>query len=114
MRRLLPTYLENLTDSDLLTAYAYPEPVAGGRWLRANMVSTADGVSHGVSGEADRRLFLMLRALADVVVVGASTVRVEGYGPGRPREEYAELRRAAGQPTAPTIAVVTNSLNLDF
>jgi riboflavin biosynthesis pyrimidine reductase len=120
MRRLLPTYVENLTDADLLAAYRYPQPAERARWVRANMVSTvdgaatADGVSHGVSGEADRRLFLVLRALADVVVVGARTVRVEGYGPGRPREEYAELRRAADQPPAPAIAVVSNSLDLDF
>jgi len=118
MRRLLPTYAEDLTDADLLAAYAYPAD--GGRWLRANMVSTADGaatadgVSRLVSGEADRRLFMLLRALADVVVVGAQTVRAEGYGPGRAREGFAKLRRAAGQAPAPVIAVVSSSLNLDF
>jgi riboflavin biosynthesis pyrimidine reductase len=120
MRRLLPTYRDDLTDADLLAAYAYPQPLQGTRWLRANMVSTvdgaatADGVSHGVSGDADRRLFRLLRGLADVVMVGASTVRVEGYGPGRAREEFAELRRAGGQGPAPAIAVVSNSLDLDF
>jgi len=120
MRRLLPTYAEDLTDADLLTAYAYPEVADGGRWLRANMVSTADGaatadgVSGAISGDADRRVFGVLRGLADVVVVGARTVRVEGYGPGRAREEFAKLRKAAGQPPAPAIAVVTNSLDLDF
>jgi riboflavin biosynthesis pyrimidine reductase len=120
MRRLLPTYDEDLTDADLLAAYAYPPTPDGGRWLRANMVSTADGaatadgVSHGISGDADRRLFLLQRGLADAVVVGARTVRVEGYGPGRPREEFAELRKAAGQAPAPAVAVITNSLDLDF
>jgi riboflavin biosynthesis pyrimidine reductase len=120
MRQLLPTDAPDLADADLLAAYAYPSIADGGWWLRANMVSTVDGaataggVSHGVSGEADRRLFLLLRGLADLVVVGARTVRVEGYGPGRPYQPVADLRRAAGQPPAPTIAVVSNSLDLDF
>jgi riboflavin biosynthesis pyrimidine reductase len=120
MRRLLPTPAEDLTDADLLAAYAYPELADGGRWVRTNMVSTVDGsataggVSRGLSGAADRRLFTLLRGLADVIVVGARTVRVEGYGPARPREEFAELRRAADQAPAPVIAVVSSSLNLDF
>jgi len=120
MRRLLPTYAEDLTDEDVLAAYAYPPTPDGGRWLRANMVSTADGaatadgVSGAISGDADRRVFGVLRGLADVVVVGARTVRVEGYGPARPREEFAELRRTAGQAPAPAIAIITNSLDLDF
>jgi riboflavin biosynthesis pyrimidine reductase len=120
MRRLLPSYTEDLTHADLLAAYGYPPLADGGWWLRANMVSTvdgaatADGVSHGVSGEADRRLFFLLRALADVVVVGARTVRVERYGPGRPQAAFAERRRVAGQAPAPTIVVISNSLDLDF
>jgi riboflavin biosynthesis pyrimidine reductase len=46
--------------------------------------------------------------------VGARTVRIEGYGPARPHEAYAARRQAAGQPPAPTIAVISNSLDLDF
>ena len=120
MRQLLPTDAPDLADADLLAAYAYPSMSDGGWWLRANMVSTADGaatvggVARGISGAADRRLFHLLRGLADAVVVGARTVRVEGYGPGRAREEYAAARRAAGQAPAPVIAVVSNSLHLDF
>ena len=49
----------------------------------------------------------MLRALADVVVVGAETVRQEGYRPARAREAFAERRAAAGQGPAPAIAVVS-------
>jgi riboflavin biosynthesis pyrimidine reductase len=61
-----------------------------GPWLRANMVSTvdgavtaADGRSAGVSGPADKRVFGLLRRLADVVLVGAGTARAEGYRPAR-------------------------------
>ncbi|WP_344600255.1 pyrimidine reductase family protein [Streptomyces glaucus] len=106
---------------ELAAAYAYPDPGPGGRpWLRANMVSTLDGAaqhegrSQPISGAADMRIFGTLRALADVVVVGAETVRQEGYRPARARAEFAAARRAAGQGPAPAIAVVTAGLELDF
>ncbi|MEU3981084.1 pyrimidine reductase family protein [Streptomyces sp. NPDC026672] len=102
---------------ELAHAYAYP----GGRvWLRANMVSTLDGAaqhegrSQGISSAADMRIFGTLRALADVVVVGAQTVRQERYRPARARAEFAEARAAAGQGPAPVVAVVSASLDLDF
>lgn len=108
---------------ELAEAYAYPEPVAGGApvvWLRANMVSTLDGAaqhdgkSQPISIAADMRIFGTLRGLADVVVVGAETVRQEGYRPARARAEFAERREAAGQGPAPAIAVVSAGLELDF
>ncbi|MGV9994790.1 pyrimidine reductase family protein [Streptomyces sp. NPDC003374] len=108
--------------AELAAAYAYPERGPGGRepWLRANMVSTLDGAaqhegrSQPISSAADMRIFGTLRALADVVVVGAQTVRQEGYRPARARQEFAALREAAGQGPAPAIAVVTAGLELDF
>lgn len=108
---------------ELAEAYAYPELRSAGvrePWLRANMVSTLDGAaqhdgkSQGISSAADMRIFGVLRALADVVVVGAETVRQEGYRPARARAEFAGAREAAGQGSAPAIAVVTASLDLDF
>jgi riboflavin biosynthesis pyrimidine reductase len=103
---------------ELAEAYAYP--AVTGPWLRANMVSTLDGAgqhegrSQPISGATDMRIFGTLRALADVVVVGAETVRQEGYRPARVRAEFAAARQAAGQGSAPAIAVVTASLDLDF
>ncbi|MFE7100027.1 pyrimidine reductase family protein [Streptomyces erythrochromogenes] len=105
---------------ELADAYAYPALEADGHWLRANMVSTLDGAaqhegrSQPISGETDMRIFGTLRALADVVVVGAETVRQEGYRPARAREAFAARREAAGQGPAPAIAVVTASMDLDF
>ncbi|MCI3271689.1 pyrimidine reductase family protein [Streptomyces cylindrosporus] len=108
---------------ELAAAYAYPEPTAGGRpvpWLRGNMVSTLDGAaqhdgkSQPISNATDMRIFGTLRALADVVIVGAETVRQEGYRPARARAEFQPAREAAGQAQAPAIAVVTASLDLDF
>ncbi|MEV5527542.1 pyrimidine reductase family protein [Streptomyces prunicolor] len=104
--------------SELAEVYAYP--VGEGPWLRANMVSTLDGAgqhegrSQPISGPADMRIFGTLRALADVVVVGAETVRQEGYRPARARAEFATARTRAGQGPAAVIAVVTASLDLDF
>ncbi|MET7291178.1 pyrimidine reductase family protein [Streptomyces griseoloalbus] len=108
--------------AELAAAYAYPARTREGRepWLRANMVSTLDGAaqhegrSQPISCAADMRIFGVLRALADVVVVGAETVRQEGYRPARARAEFAAAREAAGQGPAPVIAVVTASLDLDF
>ncbi|WP_307622997.1 pyrimidine reductase family protein [Streptomyces sp. V3I7] len=108
--------------AELAAAYAYPEAAAEGRepWLRANMVSTLDGAaqhdgrSQPISCPADMRIFGVLRALADVVIVGAETVRQEGYRPARARAEFAAVREAAGQGPAPAIAIVTASLDLDF
>jgi 5-amino-6-(5-phosphoribosylamino)uracil reductase len=84
------------------------------------MVSTLDGsaqhegLSQPISSATDRRIFGTLRGLADVVLVGAETVRQEGYRPARAHEGFAVLRKAAGQGPAPAIAVASASLDLDF
>ncbi|MEU8887574.1 pyrimidine reductase family protein [Streptomyces sp. NPDC048442] len=102
----------------LADAYAYPPDREV--WLRANMVSSLDGAaqhdgrSHPISSDTDMRIFGTLRGLADVIVVGAETVRLEGYRPARAREAFAARRQAAGQGPAPAIAVVSASLDLDF
>jgi riboflavin biosynthesis pyrimidine reductase len=59
-------------------------------WLRVNMVSTVDGAATGEDGTSrsinngvDKQVFDVLREMSDAVVVGAGTVRVEGYAVGR-------------------------------
>jgi riboflavin biosynthesis pyrimidine reductase len=115
MRRLSP----DATPVDVAAAYAYPPADDQGRpWVRANMVASVDGAaalegrSGGLGGAADRGLFLLLRGLCDAVVVGAETVRAEGYGPARPDPSWEGLR--AGRPAAPALAIVTRTLDLDF
>ncbi|WP_438310853.1 pyrimidine reductase family protein [Streptomyces sp. HUAS TT3] len=118
----LPAHCEDREWSldELAEAYAYPEIGPDGHWLRANMVSTLDGAaqhdgrSQPISGETDMRIFGTLRALADVVIAGAETVRQEGYRPARAREAFAARRAAAGQGPAPAIAVVTAGADLDY
>lgn len=89
-------------------------------YVFVNMVASVDGatVVDGVTQElgnaADRHIFLLLRSLADVIVVGAETVRAEGYGPPKVRSEFAAGRAARGQAELPRIAVVTRSLDLDW
>ncbi|MDN3355103.1 pyrimidine reductase family protein [Actinomadura sp. DC4] len=101
--------------ADLAEAYAYP---GDGPWLRANMVASADGaathsgLTEGLGGPADRRLLSVLRALSDVVVVGAGTVRAETYGPVRPRDWWGDLRE--GRTPAPPLAVISRSLDFDL
>jgi riboflavin biosynthesis pyrimidine reductase len=99
--------------ADLAALYAYPP----GRWLRGNMVASADGaaslggVSASLSSDADRQVFGLLRALADVILVGAATVRAEHYGAARRSRLWSHLR--AGRPATPAIAVVSARLDLD-
>jgi riboflavin-specific deaminase-like protein len=116
MRRLLPPPVEEV---DPYEAYRPEERTAP--LLRVNMVTSADGAvtdergaSGGLGGEGDRRLFGTLRALADGILVGAGTVRVDRYGAHRPDEDLAARRRAEGRPETAPIIVVTRSLDLDF
>jgi riboflavin biosynthesis pyrimidine reductase len=111
-----------LTDAALAALYNYPDLGAPpARWLRANMVASLDGAAsldgrtRGLSSEADEQVFAMLRALADVILVGAGTARAERYAPVRPKSEglrWAWLRDGR-TPSAP-IAVVTRALDLDL
>ena len=114
MRMILPEPGDELDDFELAEAYAYPRE----RWLRANMVTSADGagsldgLSGGLSAAGDKRVFGMLRVLADVVLVGSGTAEAENYKPARPRPALASLR--AGRPATATIAVISGSLDLDL
>lgn len=118
MRRLdNATHLTPLSDGQLHGLYAYP---AGERpWLRVNFVSTLDGAataegkSGPLGGPGDRRVFDTLRNLADVILVGAGTVRTEGYGGARISAAQQLARTQRGQAPVPPIAVVTGSGRLD-
>lgn len=106
MRQLLP---DPVAEVDVAEVYGHaarsgPE---GRPWVMANVVTSVDGsaVVDGrtapLSSPADRDVFHLLRSLADVVLVGATTVRVEGYGPARGAD-------------GPPVAVVSRSLRLDW
>lgn len=90
----------------------------GRPWVLTNMISSLDGAtaiegrSGGLGRPADSEVFAALRAVADVVIVGASTARAERYR--RPRVGPAAIvgRRARGQTDAPRLAIVSGSLSL--
>lgn len=115
MRRLLPAPATDEVDVD--EAYFVDSP--GRTYLRANMVSSADGAaqaegrSEGLSGPTDKKIFAALRGHCDVILAGASTVRVEKYGGHRPSARRQEWRRARGLPVFPTMAVLTRSCDFD-
>lgn len=66
----------------LADRYAAPD----GRWVRLNMITSltgsavgSDGTSDTLTNRVDRAILGAIRADADAVVVGAQTVRAEGY-----------------------------------
>jgi 5-amino-6-(5-phosphoribosylamino)uracil reductase len=113
MRRLLPTPAP-LDDDGLVEAYRLP----GGRALRVNFVASLDGSiavegrSAGLGSPGDRRVFRVLRALADVVLVGHGTAAAEGYRPVRADSPVGRLRASLDRPALP-IAVVSRRAALD-
>lgn len=99
----------------------------------SNFVTTLDGVvSYDIPGQAqagvisrssdeDRFLLGLLRACADVVVVGAGTLRAEPEGHWTPdfaypvgAKPFAALRKSMGKPPLPTAIFVSASGDLDL
>ncbi|MAU81888.1 dihydrofolate reductase family protein [Gordonia sp. NPDC062954] len=107
----------------LAEQYAYPPlpsspPCLPRPFVRANMVGsidgavTVDGRSGGLGGPGDKAVFRVLRALADVVVVGASTAVTEGYRQPSADDEFTADRTARDQTPAPALALLSRSLSI--
>ena len=112
---LWPGHGDDVRDEAILAAYAPP----GSPWLRMNFVASLDGAatregrSGGIGGDADKRVFELLRRWADVVLVGAGTVRAEGYGGMRVDDDAVAWRTAHGFAAQPVLALVSARLDLD-
>ena len=85
-------------------------------WVRANMVISQDGhfvgpnnTSRDLTGPADLKLLLLLRALSDVILVGANTARQENYRQPKLRPDFDYLGK-----NIPRLAVVSKSLKFDL
>jgi hypothetical protein len=80
VQRIFPTPAR-LGQAELVAAYEYP---AVGPWVRANMITSLDGAAQGANGRSgtlsspgDKHVFALLRAMADLILVGAGTARTE-------------------------------------
>ncbi len=116
--------IDPLTELDaaaLFAAYAPPSDALDSAgpdkpgWLRCNMVTSLDGSATGADGKtgsindpADRVVFEMLRASSHAVVVGAGTIRAEGYVPLSVEGPLAGLRKDRGLPEPLPLVVVSH------
>jgi riboflavin biosynthesis pyrimidine reductase len=113
-RRLVPPG----ADCDALAALAgwreQPHPVGRPR-IAVNFVAsvdarvTIDGRSAPLSGPPDRDLFHALRANADAVMAGASTMQIERYGPVIRDAEMRAWRLSQGLSDQPPAVIFTRS-----
>ena len=109
--------VRELDDGELHRLYDYPE--RDDTWVRANFITsvdggaTANGNSGAMAGPGDRLIFNLLRELADVIVVGAGTVRIEGYSGAHLGVAQRQRRQARGQTEVPQLAIVTKSGHLE-
>jgi riboflavin-specific deaminase-like protein len=104
-----------LDTAGLADAYRVPDS----RHLRVNFIASLDGAisvegrSGGLGSEGDRRVFRMLRALADAVLVGAGTAAAEGYRPVFADSPVGRLRAELGRPPVAPVAIVSRRASLD-
>jgi riboflavin biosynthesis pyrimidine reductase len=105
-------------DGGLSDLYTYPDGLRR-CWVRANMISSLDGgatesgKSGGLGGPGDRALFNLMRQSADVILMGAATVRIENYSGVQLTVAQRQARQRRGQAEVPPIAVITGSAEFD-
>ncbi|WP_213453301.1 dihydrofolate reductase family protein [Rhizomonospora bruguierae] len=118
IREVWPTSGATDLDDEAL-AERYAHPATGARHVRLLMVSTLDGVAavEGVCGPisspGDQRVYHIVKQQADLLMLGAATVRAERYGPSPLSPTVIAQRLARGQRPYPAIAVLTRSMDLD-
>lgn len=89
-------------------------------WVAGHMVAGIDGTARvdgrvgALSTAPDQSLFRRMRQIADVVLVGAETVRREGYGPVKLTDQDQRARTDRGLAPVPPIAIVSRSLTIDW
>lgn len=132
VRRLLPVQGDGATgkpaagagasdiDVAALVAADHRMAAADRPWVLVNMIASLDGAFVGPDGRsgqlsdsADRHMFRALRGIADVILAGATTVRLENYGAPRLPRDVQAARRERGQAPLPRMATVSASLRLD-
>lgn len=103
--------------AELIERYRVPDRLTPR--VRVNFIASLDGaathegLSGGLNNADDKIVFDVLRLLTDVILVGAGTVRAEGYGGIRMTAEDAAWRVAHGLSAQPPVAIVSGRLDLD-
>jgi riboflavin biosynthesis pyrimidine reductase len=116
--RLLPQGPDATARELLAEVRARDRAPAGRPFVFVNMVSTVDGRAqiHGRTGElgeeADLEMLLELRTLADAVLIGPGTLRVESYARLVGSEERRAHRVALGLPEDPPAVLLSRALNI--
>lgn len=106
-----------ITPAAALSRYAPHD--RGRQWFRVNMVTSIDGAiavegtSGGLGDEEDRVIFAAIRSVSDVILVGAGTVRAEGYDGARLPEWGIRWREERGLGPAPQLVILSRSGHLD-
>lgn len=84
-----------------------------------NMIASIDGgtaisgKSSAFGDEDDREMFKAIRAVPDVILVGAGTVAAEDYHPVTLDAEHRALRAELGMAETPTLAIVSGRLSVN-
>jgi riboflavin biosynthesis pyrimidine reductase len=88
--------------------------------LRTNFISTLDGSIVGADGRSgsintpsDHHVFALHRALADAIMVGAGTVRAEGYRAVDLASWQRDIRAYEGLAPTPTLVIISGSGEID-
>ncbi len=94
------------------------DPDRGRPWVALCAVTSSDGVtavdgsSRGIGGAGDLRAMLRIRRGADAVLVGAATVRAEGYDAALTRTEDVAWRLERGLTERAALVIVSRTLEL--
>lgn len=117
LEQIFPAHQVDPSDEQLLELYSAGRTRSP--WVSFNFVASVDGAAslNGLSGQlgnpTDQRIFHLLRRPADVIVVGAQTIRTEGYGGNLISTAGRQWRLARGMSAHPPVAIVSGTLNLD-
>ena len=96
----------------------FPDAPKNRPYVYINMIMSTDGriiidnTEEGLGSATDRRLMRELRVNADVVLCGASTLRINGASSRLGDPNLISLRKQRSKTDAPMAAVITNTGNL--
>lgn len=115
-----PSAAGDLDETRLVELYRHRVPQDHGIWLRSNFVTSLDGSIQGANGRSgginaasDHFIFALHRAHADAIVVGAQTVRAEGYRAVDLAPWQRAIRDTEGLAPFPLLVIITRSLDVN-